>query len=166
MTNTTFADEVLKSDTLGRVHTPKARREALLEEFERSGVSGKKFAAMVGVNYQTFASWVQKRSEARRRHTVAVPQKPMIDVPASEALRLVEAVIADDHVQEAGASEPSLCVRLPGIRLAPGHFRVLDSTSLLSIDATAVRENQRLKSDAEVMPSDTIGNLSAPQYTA
>lgn len=94
MTNTALADEVLKSDTLGRVQTPKARREALLEEFERSGVSGKKFAAMVGVNYQTFASWVQKRRKARRHHTVDTPQKPVIDVPASEALRLVEAVIA------------------------------------------------------------------------
>ena len=41
MTNTTVPDEVLKTDVLGRVHTPRARREALLEEFERSGVSGK-----------------------------------------------------------------------------------------------------------------------------
>lgn len=114
MTNTTLADEVLKSDTLGRVQTPKARREALLEEFERSGVSGKKFAAMVGVNYQTFASWVQKRRKARRHHTVGTPQKPVIDVPASEALRLVEAVIANDHAQEAGESETPICVRLPG----------------------------------------------------
>jgi DNA-binding transcriptional regulator YiaG len=36
----------------------------LLAEFERSGVSGKKFAALVGVNYQTFASWRQQRKKA------------------------------------------------------------------------------------------------------
>ena len=56
MTNTTVPDEVLKTDVLKRVRTPLERREALLEEFERGGVSGKKFAALVGVNYQTFAS--------------------------------------------------------------------------------------------------------------
>jgi hypothetical protein len=36
--NTTPSDEVvLKQDVLGRVKTPKARREQLLDEFERSG---------------------------------------------------------------------------------------------------------------------------------
>ena len=73
MTNTTLPDEVLKSDALGRVCTPRARREALVEEFEKSGVSAKKFAALVGVNYQTFASWVQERRKARRQHPPASP---------------------------------------------------------------------------------------------
>jgi hypothetical protein len=50
MTNTTPAEKVLKSDVLGRVKSPRARQEALLDEFERSGVSGKKFAALVGIN--------------------------------------------------------------------------------------------------------------------
>ena len=55
MTHTTLPDEILKTDAMGRVRTPKARLAALLAEFERSGVSGKKLAALVGVNYQTFA---------------------------------------------------------------------------------------------------------------
>jgi transposase-like protein len=109
MTNTTLPDGVLKTDTLGRVHTPRARREALLEEFERSGVSGKKFAAMVGVNYQTFASWVQKWREVRGEPAVAAPKKPV-----SETLRLVEAVIATESTKEAGVGEVSLWVQLPG----------------------------------------------------
>ena len=67
MTNTTLPDEVLKSDAMGRVRTPRVRREALLVEFEKSGVSARKFAALVGVNYQTFASWVQARRKARGR---------------------------------------------------------------------------------------------------
>ena len=75
MTNTTLPDEVLQRDALGR-----ARREALVEEFEKSGVSAKKFAALVGVNCQTFASRVQARRKAlgslrpwrgRRRHRCA-----------------------------------------------------------------------------------------------
>ena len=50
MTNTTEAGEtaLLKTDGLGRVRTPVARREGLLEEFERSGLSGAKFAALAG----------------------------------------------------------------------------------------------------------------------
>jgi hypothetical protein len=44
---------VLKQDGLGRVRTPAVRREQLLEEFERSGLSGAKFAALTGVKYST-----------------------------------------------------------------------------------------------------------------
>lgn len=56
---------VLKTDVLGRVKTGARQREAMLDEFERSGLSGTKFAAVAGVNYQTFASWVQKRRTLR-----------------------------------------------------------------------------------------------------
>ena len=52
---------VLKTDGLGRVRTPLPRRQSLLEEFERSGLSGAKFAALAGVKYSTFANWLQKR---------------------------------------------------------------------------------------------------------
>ncbi len=55
---------MLKTDVLGRVKTSVRQREAMLDEFERSGLSGTKFAAVVGVKYQTFASWVQKRRKA------------------------------------------------------------------------------------------------------
>jgi DNA-binding transcriptional regulator YiaG len=64
--NTTPTDEtILKTDVLGRVKTPAARREQLLEEFERSGMSGQKFAELVGIKYQTFATWAQKRRRQR-----------------------------------------------------------------------------------------------------
>lgn len=64
--NTTLADEVvLKQDVLGRVRTPKARREQLLDEFERSGLPGLKFAELAGIKYQTFATWAQKRRRQR-----------------------------------------------------------------------------------------------------
>jgi hypothetical protein len=50
MTDMIKADEVvLKTDKLGRMQTPAARREQVLDEFERSGLSGKKFAALIGV---------------------------------------------------------------------------------------------------------------------
>ena len=54
-------EQVLKTDTLGRVKTPLARREQLLDEFEHSGLSGMKYATLVGIKYPTFASWLYKR---------------------------------------------------------------------------------------------------------
>ena len=113
MTNTTLPDEVLKTDVLGRVRTPVERREALLEEFERSGVSGKKFASLVGMNYQTFASWVQKRRKARGQYPMA-GKKPVARARVPEALRLVEAVIERAGVKEANAGGLALSLQLPG----------------------------------------------------
>ena len=60
MTSTIAEPEILKTDGLGRVRTPAAQREALLDAFERSGLSGMKFAALHGVKYPSFANWVQR----------------------------------------------------------------------------------------------------------
>jgi hypothetical protein len=70
---TALPDEVLQTDVLGRVRTKRSRREALLNEFERGGASARAFAAMTGIKYQTFASWVQKRRRARRE---SIPPPP------------------------------------------------------------------------------------------
>ena len=71
MTNTTedTGSPLLKSDALGRVRTPPERREQLLDEFERSGISGVKFAELTGLKYQTLATWLQQR---KRRRAVSV----------------------------------------------------------------------------------------------
>ena len=55
------AEHILKVDVTGRVWTPRVQREAVLDEFERSGMAGTKFAEHIGVKYPTFASWVQQR---------------------------------------------------------------------------------------------------------
>ena len=49
MTNTENEPPLLKTDTLDCVFTPPARREQLLDGFERSGLSGAKFAALAGI---------------------------------------------------------------------------------------------------------------------
>lgn len=59
---------VLKSDGAGRVQTPLARQVELVREFERSGLSGPRFAELAGVRYQTFATW-------RRRHGAQGPAR-------------------------------------------------------------------------------------------
>jgi hypothetical protein len=108
--NTTPTDAViLKTDTLGRVKTPAARREQLLDEFERSGMSGVAFAEFVGIKYQTFATWAQHR---RRRKTAAGP-KPPDEAAAPKQLRWMEAVIeqAQPSVEQ---NQSPLVLHLPG----------------------------------------------------
>jgi hypothetical protein len=36
-----------------------------LDEYERSGMSGPEFAQYLGIRYQTFATWVQKRRKRK-----------------------------------------------------------------------------------------------------
>ena len=106
--DTTQADAVVvfKQDGLGRVRMPAARREELLDEFERSGLSGKKFAALAGIKYQTFATWAQKR----RRQAAVVKVPPT----TTEKVNWLEAVIeqARDTVVKAG--ESMLVLKLHG----------------------------------------------------
>lgn len=62
---------ILKTDERGRVQTPAERRESLLDEFERSGLSAAKFAVLAGTEFQTFAAWWPRRR--RQRGTSAAP---------------------------------------------------------------------------------------------
>jgi hypothetical protein len=67
----TFAAEepglILSQDAQGRVLVSRERRESLLEEYDRSGMSGVKFAQYVGINYSTLAYWLQSRRRHRQR---------------------------------------------------------------------------------------------------
>lgn len=68
----------MKTDTLGRVWTPRAKREELVAEYKRSGMSAVAFAKWSGVKYQTFVTWLQKaRGERRANEEEAEEAKPM-----------------------------------------------------------------------------------------
>ena len=108
MTFTENDSPLLKSDTRGRVFTPLARREQLLDEFERSGLSGTKFAALVGLKYPTFAAWAQ----ARRQQRGADPHATAPRNPAA-SVRWLEAVLDQAQGQTPGPAT-ALRVRLPG----------------------------------------------------
>jgi hypothetical protein len=54
---------VIRSDRRGRMLVSPQQREALLDEFERSGLSGMAFCKLHGLVYPTFASWRKKRRE-------------------------------------------------------------------------------------------------------
>jgi hypothetical protein len=58
--------QILSQDARGRVLVSRERRDSLLEEYDRSGMSGVKFAQYVGIKYSTLAYWLQ----SRRRHRV------------------------------------------------------------------------------------------------
>jgi hypothetical protein len=65
---------LIKTDVLGRVHHTAEQRERILDEFERSAMSAPKFAELVGVKYQTFATWRQARKRQRRLYPRIKPQ--------------------------------------------------------------------------------------------
>jgi hypothetical protein len=91
---------ILKSDAGGRTIVPLVRQVELVREFERSGLSGPRFAAMTGLKYQTFASW-------RRKHGMLPATRRRSSVPPAGLGAWMEAV-----VEPGGAS--ALTVMLPG----------------------------------------------------
>lgn len=107
---------ILKTDVAGRIWTPAARREQLLAEFEKSGLSGPEFAQLTGLKYQTFATWVQKRRRARASAAKAA-------VAAGEPVRWLEAVVEESH-----RDKKPLVLELPGgarLELQEGRHAVL-----------------------------------------
>jgi len=108
MTSTIPESIILKTDGLGRVRTPLAQREALLDAFERSGLSGMKFAALHGVKYPSFANWVQQRKRRRLMTHAGREGHPgaPLDLPAGGAgapLQWWEAVVSE---RTSGSSGP------------------------------------------------------------
>ena len=95
------SDLILKQDAGGRVFVPAGRQIELVQEFERSGLSAPKFAAMAGVKYQTFVTW-------RRKHGTAAPVRRRSASGMPEDAAWMEALMA----APTGASR--LTLRLPG----------------------------------------------------
>jgi hypothetical protein len=76
----------------------------LLDEFERSGLPGLKFAEVVGIEYQTFATWAQQRRRQRGTY-------PAVKTP--KQLRWLEAVV-DQAQKTGGEGSLVLVLHLPG----------------------------------------------------
>lgn len=87
---------------------PRERREQLLDEYEKSGLSQAAFARREGVRYLTFAHWVQER-----RWGTLMAREPGQKNPAVSP-RFVEVGVP------AAASSPELSVTLPGGLVARG----------------------------------------------
>jgi transposase len=105
--------QILKRDTAGRVRTPRERREALLMEFDRSGMSGQKFAAWAGMKYTTFANWLQQR---RKQRQAQVPS----GAKGADAVQWVQAVVENRPRRKAEAKPTTVGLIVHG----PGGVRI------------------------------------------
>ena len=90
---TTRCVQLVKQDSRGRVRYGRERREELLEEFERSGMSAAGFARLSGVHYTTFAGWVHRRKQEAKRDGMAAGVEER-----RGPIRLLEAMVdAGEH---------------------------------------------------------------------
>lgn len=106
MTKSENGSEIFPVDSKGRVRVSRERREQLLNEFEKGGLSGAQFARTVGVKYQTFAFW---RQQQQRTKPVAVGESS----PKKRAtVQWLETVIGEAQAS-ARSVEAGLVVRLP-----------------------------------------------------
>jgi hypothetical protein len=95
---------IIKSDKIGRQQISQARRERLLNEFERSGLSAPEFVKLAGLKYSTFAAWVHRRRQPPKSPP-AESAKPV------DPVQWLEAVVETAQASQAGTV---LVLRLPG----------------------------------------------------
>ncbi len=124
MTPTKVPSEILPTDSRGRVRVSRHRREELLDEFERSGMTGAQFARTIGLKYQTFAFWRQQRQKGRPALRSPSPQK-------TATVEWLETVI-----DKANASAPGLPVV---VRLPSGAVIELANASQANVAAALLR---------------------------
>lgn len=104
---TEWIDTGENSDRLGRRITRAARRAELVAAWEKSGMTQAGFARREGVNYTTFASWVQQARKPGRPETE--PARA-----GSAAVRRPRSVdFVQGYLPAALAAAEALEVRLP-----------------------------------------------------
>jgi hypothetical protein len=84
----------MSQDAQGRVLVSRERRESRLEEYDRSGMSGVKFAQYVGIKYSTLAYWLQSRCRHRQREKVLIKAGADTEVGKSNGAG-IEAVVGN-----------------------------------------------------------------------
>lgn len=118
MTDTHHA--IIKTDQRGRLRFAPEQRTTLLDAYETSGLSGPKFARLHGINYQTFAGWLQRRKRG------PAPKPPR---GAAGLITFIEA----DTSAIGGAS--ALEVHLPG-----GAKLLIDNRAQLALATALIHE--------------------------
>jgi len=106
-----MVDGIIKQDSRGRMRTTRERREALLGEYNRSAMTGRKFAAWAGIKYTTFANWLQARRKLGCRELAA----PVAEPATGPGPRWLEAVVEGSPRKEPAKSRTAtLIVHGPG----------------------------------------------------
>jgi transposase-like protein len=104
ISDSTEALQILPVDRRGRVRVSRERRAALLEQFDKSGMTVRRFAAWAGIKYQTVYGWLQRRKQAGAAE-------------APKGVQWVEAVVENNTRQAQSPPVPPrgvLVVHLPG----------------------------------------------------
>jgi transposase len=110
-------DQIVKTDRIGRIKTPRERREALLAEFDQSGMSGAQFAKWAGIKYGTFITWVQKR---RRKGAPGQAGDKLPPSGTKSEVRWVEAVMEKATAKKTDANPNATVMIVQG----PGGVRL------------------------------------------
>jgi transposase len=84
-------EQILSQDAQGRVLVTRERRESLLAEYHRSGMSGVKFAQYVGIKYSTLAYWLPRRRQQRQK------EKSLIKAGADTKLERSKYSVANER---------------------------------------------------------------------
>jgi transposase-like protein len=120
-------DTIVKSDRRGRLRYTPEQKAALVEAYQSSGLSGPRFAAIHGVNYQTLASWLQKLKQTS-------PASPS----AGSSPRLLSLIPAEiEGLGNFGAGQ-ALEIMLPG-----GVSLSISTSNQAQLAAILIRELQQ-----------------------
>jgi hypothetical protein len=87
--------QLLSQDARGRVLVSRERRESLLAEYDRSGMSGVRFAQYLGIKYTTLAHWIRSRRRQRAREKLVMKASPDAEAGRSNGT-WIEAVVDKD----------------------------------------------------------------------
>ena len=126
------AGQILSQDVRGRVLVTRERRESLLEEYDRSGMSGVRFAKYVGIKYTTLAYWLKRRRGHRAREKLLM--KAGGDTkPAGSSGTWIEAVV-DKNGSPARAPAGALRIYFAG-----GAYCQINSRAEVALAADLLR---------------------------
>ena len=95
-----------KRDRVGRRITPRSRREELVGAWQHSGLTQAEFARREGVQYPTFASWVQQTRAANGARKSATSKVRFAEVqwPASLGSAALEVRLPDGTLLRGGSA--------------------------------------------------------------
>ena len=79
------------------MRTPLAKRQEILAAFDGSGVSAARFAAMAGINYSTFSSWVQERNQKQGKGSALTGAASKPEAPEGVSPDLFSFLVLSGH---------------------------------------------------------------------
>ena len=126
--------QIIPTESVGRVRTSGDRREELLAEYDRSGMTGAAFCRWVGVKYPTFMSWLSKRREAE----AGAASRP----EGGEPMQWLEAVM-EEPTTECRPHRSSGCAESLRIEFGCGARMEIGSASQAALAAAVLRELER-----------------------